>query len=167
VSDITIVVAVARNGVIGRAGQLPWRLSSDLKRFKADTMGKPVIMGRKTFESIGKPLPGRRNVVISRSTDFAPDGVTVVRSLEAAIAAAREDAPVEVAVIGGGGVFAEAMAIARRLRVTHVLADVEGDTFFPEIPSQDWRAISTQDVPAGPNDVYPTRHVVYERAGGA
>lgn len=162
-TDIALVVAVAENGVIGRDGDLPWRLSSDLKRFKADTMGKPVVMGRKTFESIGRALPGRRNIVITRNRDFGANDVEPAPSLAAALRLARRDAPSEICVIGGGGVFAEAMPLADRLRVTHVLAAVAGDTFFPPIEPDIWQAVSSQDVPEGPKDVYPTRHVVYDR----
>lgn len=164
---VTLVVAVAENGVIGRDGGLPWRLSSDLKRFKADTMGKPIIMGRKTFESIGRPLPGRRNIVISRSQGFQPEGTVGAGSLAQALAIAAGEATDEICIIGGGGVFVEALPLAGRLRVTHVLADIEGDTFFPPIAPDKWQVVSSCDVPAGPNDIYPTRHVIYERGGAA
>jgi dihydrofolate reductase len=166
--DVTLVVAVAQNGVVGRDGKLPWRLSSDLKRFKADTMGKPVIMGRLTYESIGKPLPGRLNIVVTHNPDFHAEGVEVAHSLADALSMARTRArgmpdADEICVIGGGQLFGSALGIADRLRVTHVLADVEGDVFFPAIDPQRFVETVSLDVPAGEKDEYPTRAVVYER----
>ncbi|UUP16101.1 dihydrofolate reductase [Nitratireductor thuwali] len=163
--DIALVVAMAENGVIGREGGLPWRLSTDLKRFKAVTMGKPVIMGRKTWESIGRPLPGRLNIVISRDPAYVAEGAEVVPSLDAGLALAEERAAGadEICVIGGGEIFREALEHSDRLYVTHVLADVTGDAHFPPIDSTHWEAVSTEDVPAGEKDVYPTRYVVYQR----
>jgi dihydrofolate reductase len=168
-SDIrkTIVVAAARNGIIGRDGDMPWRLSTDLKRFKALTSGKPVIMGRKTYDSIGRPLPGRANVVISRSTVIDHPDVRTVTSLEEAIsvgeALALEQDEDEICIIGGGHVYGQAMEIADRLCVTHVETDVEGDTSFPAIDPAIWIAGETVEVPAGEKDSYPTRFVVYDR----
>ena len=169
---VGIHVAIAENGVIGRSGGLPWRLSTDLKRFKADTMGNPVIMGRKTFESIGKPLPGRVNIVVTRRKDWRAEGVQTASSLEEAIRVGRERAGEmpdarEICVIGGGEVYGEALPLTDRLHVTHVLAAVDGDTFFPEIDPTSWAVISSMDVPAGERDSYPTRHVVYERRSAA
>src|SRR5690606_12614738 len=109
---------------------------------------------------------GRRNIVISRNTLFSAEGVERAGSLTEALDKARQDRPVDICVIGGGGIFAEALPSATRLRVTHVLADIDGDTYFPELPTQDWKVISSHDIPAGPNDIYPTRHVVYERRIG-
>lgn len=172
---IVIHVAMAENGVIGREGGLPWRLSSDLRRFKADTMGKPVIMGRKTYESVGRPLPGRLNIVVTRDPAWRADGVETARSLEDAISLAtvrmRCMAGIdEVCVAGGGEIYALALPLADRLHVTHVLADIAGDTHFPLIPAETWRVVSSTDVPAGERDSHPTRHIVYERrqadAGG-
>jgi dihydrofolate reductase len=164
---VSLHVAVAENGVIGRDGGLPWRLSTDLKRFKADTMGKAVVMGRKTWDSIGKPLPGRLNVVMSRHADFRPEGAEVVASLDDALRLVRARGRCmagdpEACVIGGGQVFTEAMPLADRMHVTHVLAEIAGDTFFPPIDPDRWRAISTIEVPAGEKDSHATRHVVYE-----
>ncbi len=169
---IGIHVAIAENGVIGREGGLPWRLSTDLKRFKADTMGKPVIMGRKTFESVGKPLPGRLNIVVTRQTGWRAEGVETAASLNEAIdrarMAAREmpDAD-EICIAGGGRIYAEALPLADRLHVTHVLASIQGDTFFPPIDPKIWREIHAIDVPAGERDSYPTRQSVYERRSAA
>jgi len=161
---LVLVVAIARNGVIGRGGGLPWRLSTDLKRFKAITMGKPVIMGRKTWESIGRPLPGRFNIVVSRNRAFAAEGAAMAGSLEEAIAIAeREGEGDEICVIGGSDIFREALPRADLLHVTHVDADVEGDVFFPEIDERVWQPVSCEAVPVGEKDIYPTRYVVYQR----
>jgi dihydrofolate reductase len=161
---ITLVVAVAENGVIGRDGGLPWRLSGDLKRFRADTIGRPVIMGRRTYEAIGRPLPGRINIVVTRRTDWRAEGVERAASLAAAIEIARGHAGEgEICVIGGGEIYREAMPLADRLKVTHVLAKPEGDTRFPEIDPELWRAVSSADFPAGEKDSHATRYVVYDR----
>ena len=139
---ISILVAVARNGVIGREGALPWRLPEDLKRFKALTMGHAMIMGRKTFESIGRLLPGRRSVVVSRQAGYAVPGATVATSLEAAIASAAT-AP-EIFVIGGGEIYRAALPRADRLLVTEVDAMPEGDAFFPAVDRGVWRETSRE-----------------------
>ncbi len=166
--DIAIYVAIARNGVIGREGGLPWRLSSDLKRFKADTMGKPIIMGRKTWQGIGRPLPGRHNIVVSRDPDFRAEGADTVISLQDAITLARARAHCvtgvdEICIIGGGQIYEQAMPLANRLHVTHVLAEVEGDTHFPPIDRKTWRRVSSRNFPAGEKDSHATRYTVYER----
>jgi dihydrofolate reductase len=165
---VAIYVAIAENGVIGRDGGLPWRLSTDLKRFKADTMGKPIIMGRKTYEGIGRPLPGRLNIVVTRDKTWRAEGVEVAHTLEAAIQLAtvrgRSMAGVdEVCVIGGGEIYAQALPLADRLHVTHVLAAVDGDAHFPPIDPQTWRVVSSQEVPAGEKDSHATRYSIYER----
>lgn len=167
-TDLALYVAMARNGVIGRDNGLPWRLSSDLKRFKAGTMGKPILMGRKTFDSIGKPLPGRLNVVVTRDPDWQAEGAAAAPSLAAAIALAESrmgDMPGadEICVIGGGEIYALALPVADRLHVTHVEAEVDGDTVFPPIDPQIWAPVSASDHPAGEKDSHATRHVVYER----
>lgn len=161
---VTLVVAVAENGVIGRDGGMPWRLSTDMRRFKATTMGKPVVMGRKTWESFPKrPLPGRHNIIVTRDPAYAAEGASVVASLEAALALARGEGAEEVCVIGGGEVYAAALPCADRLDVTHIMAQIDGDTRFPAIDPAVWRAVSGQHFPAGEKDSHPTRHVVYER----
>ncbi|MBA3446599.1 MAG: dihydrofolate reductase [Pseudaminobacter sp.] len=167
---IAIFVAIAENGVIGRDGGLPWALSSDLKRFKADTMGKPLIMGRKTWEGIGRPLPGRLNIVVTRNRDFRAEGAETAASLDNAIVLAkvRERCMTgidEICVIGGGEIYRQAMAVADRLYVTHVLASVEGDTRFPPIEPDIWRQVRSLDVAAGPKDSHATCYTVYERRG--
>ena len=164
---IALIVAVAENGVIGAEGAMPWRLATDMKRFRALTMGKPVVMGRKTFASIGKPLAGRANIVVTRQRDFAPAGVTVVASLAEALAAgvraARESGASEVMVIGGGEIYALAMPEADRLYVTRVHARPEGDTKFPVIDPAAWQAAAQEDVPAGEKDTASPTFVTYER----
>jgi dihydrofolate reductase len=165
---LAIYVAIAENRVIGREGGLPWRLSSDLKRFKADTMGKPIIMGRKTWQSIGRPLPGRLNIIVTRDKDFRAEGAEVVGSLAEAITLATARARCmagadEICVVGGGEIYREALPLADRLHVTHVLAEVEGDTRFPDIDPDIWQLVSAIDVPAGEKDSHATRYAVYER----
>ncbi len=152
-STIALVVAVARNGVIGREGGLPWHISSDLKRFKAITMGKPVIMGRKTWESLPKkPLPGRHNIVITRQRGYEAPGASVVAGVEAALQLARSGKPEEIAVIGGGEIYRKFLPLADRVYLTEVDLDVEGDIFFPELPPAEWRQSSREVFARGPND---------------
>lgn len=136
---VTIVAAVARNGVIGRDNDLPWRLPEDLRRFKQLTMGGVLVMGRRTYESIGRPLPGRRTIVVSRDPGLRIDGVEVAASLEEALARAGDG---EVYVVGGGEIYRQAMGLADALEITEVDAEPEGDTFFPEIDPADWREVA-------------------------
>ena len=167
--DVAIYVAIAENGVIGRDGGLPWRLSTDLKRFKADTMGKPVIMGRKTYEGIGRPLPGRLNIVVTRDTAWRAEGVEVAHSLDEAITAGERcagaawPAPTKSASSAAARSTRQALPLADRLHVTHVLASVDGDAHFPPIDPDFWRLVGSQDVPAGEKDSHATRYSVYER----
>jgi dihydrofolate reductase len=164
---IVLVVAVADNGVIGRGNAMPWRLASDLKRFKGLTMGKPVVMGRKTYRSIGKPLPGRTNIVVSRDAAFAAPGILVAGGVDAALACARGDAlrrgADEIAVIGGTDIFTQTLPLADRLEVTHVHAQPDGDTFFPPIDQARWRAGARSEHQAGPNDDAAFTCVTYAR----
>jgi dihydrofolate reductase len=164
---ITLVVAVSRNGVIGKDGGLPWRLSSDLKRFKANTIGRPVVMGRKTFQSIGKALPGRDNVVVTRDRSFEAEGVVIAPDIAAALdlarARAKQTGAAEICVIGGGEIYRQTFDGAHRLIVTYVEADIEGDIVFPCIDSNVWEEISSEPYPTGEKDSHATRHVVYER----
>ena len=162
-------VARARNGVIGRDGGLPWRLKSDLALFKATTMGKPVIMGRKTWDSLPKrPLPGRLNLVLSHSGDFEPEGALACETLSEAIEIAREhaadDGVGEVCVIGGAALFAAALPKAGRLYLTEVEAEVEGDVHFPPFDETQWREVRREHHPAGPDDDYAFTFRVLERA---
>lgn len=166
---LSLVAAVAQNGVIGTGDRMPWRLSSDLKRFKRITTGKPVVMGRKTFDTIGKPLPDRLNIVVSRNADFAHDGVLLAPTLEAALVKAGEmaqaSADKEIMVIGGGEIYREAIDLADRLYITHVDLAPEGDTHFPPIDPGLWRATVPEHTPAGPKDSTGTTFVIYERIG--
>lgn len=164
---IVVVAAVARNGVIGRDGDMPWRLSTDLQRFKRLTMGKPVIMGRKTFQSIGKPLAGRFNIVVSGDAAFAADGVAIARDLDAAFDLARDEAArsgaAEMAVIGGGEIYRTAIGRADRLYITHVEASPDGDSHFPPIDPAIWRSVSSERIAAGERDSEATTFAVYDR----
>ncbi|HYM32521.1 MAG TPA: dihydrofolate reductase [Candidatus Cybelea sp.] len=138
-ASIALIAAMSRNRVIGRNGGLPWRIPADLRYFKAQTMGKPVVMGRKTWLSIGKPLPGRQNIVVSRDPALSLPGATVVADIRAALEAATRLMPDrEVMVIGGGRIYAAALPYADRLYLTEVHADVAGDTAFPEIDPAEW-----------------------------
>ena len=130
---------MARSGVIGRGSALPWHLPADLKRFKALTLGKSILMGRKTHQSIGRVLPGRDNLVLTRAHDWRAAGVTVVHSVEEALQ--RAAATAELAVIGGAEVYRLTLPLARRIYLTQVLAEVEGDTFFPEFSRSEWREV--------------------------
>lgn len=140
---LALVVAVARNGVIGKDGGLPWRIPEDLKHFKRNTVGHAVIMGRKTWDSIGKPLVERRNIVVSRNPELRFEGAEVVSSLEAALVLAREHDE-EPRVIGGAELYRQALPQATRIFLTEVDRDVEGDTFFPHLDRAEWREISRQ-----------------------
>lgn len=164
---LILVAAVAENGVIGRGGGLPWRLKSDLKNFRALTMGKPVVMGRKTFLSIGKPLAGRTNIVVSRNRDFAAPGVLVAPDVAAALALARADAlrrgADAVAVIGGAALYADTIGAADRLVITRVHLRPEGDTFFPTIDPQAWQEVSRGVHDPEPDDAAAFTVLVYAR----
>ena len=163
--SIEIVVAVATNGVIGARNDLPFRLSTDLKRFKALTMGKPMIMGRKTFQSIGKALPGRTTIVVTRDPAFSGDGILTASSLDAALAVARS-APggsEAVMIVGGGDIYRQALPLTDVLHVTHVDAAPEGDTVFPEIDPALFVPVIEERVDAGPRDDHASRYVVYHR----
>lgn len=140
---IAIVVIVTENGVIGRDKGMPWHLPDDLKRFKQVTMGKPVIMGRKTFESIGKPLPGRLNIIITRNSGYAVPGCTTVASFDEALKAAG-DVP-EVCVIGGGEIFLQALPRVEVVYLTQIHASIDGDTYFPSLPPSKWREIFREE----------------------
>jgi dihydrofolate reductase len=166
--SIVLLAAVAENGVIGRDNAMPWRLSSDLKRFRAVTMNKPVVMGRKTFRSIGKPLDGRTNIVISRDANFAAPGVVAATTLDAALNVARGDAlrrgADAIAVIGGTEIFTQIMPAADRLDITLVHAKPAGDTFFPQIDPKVWRETERRDHSPGPQDDAGYCHITYIRA---
>jgi dihydrofolate reductase len=164
---IILVAAVGENGVIGRDGALPWRLKSDMQHFRALTLGRPVVMGRKTFESIGPPLKDRTNIVLTREAGYTAPGITVAHNLQAALALAQDDAQRRgadaIAVIGGSGIFGETMNIADRLEITIVHASPPGDTFFPAIDTKAWRETARTRHPAAPQDDADVSFVSYER----
>ena len=145
---LSIIVAAAENNVIGRDNSLPWHLPEDLKYFKKITMGKPIVMGRKTYESIGRPLPGRTNIVVTRNPHWQAEGVVVVDNLEQALDVARgqgvADGVDELFVIGGEQIYRLAMGLAKRIYLTRILSEVEGDAWFPEISALEWRQVSSQ-----------------------
>jgi len=157
---ISLIVAAAENNVIGRDGELPWRLSADLQRFKATTMGKPIVMGRKTWESLGRPLPGRQNIVITRQQGFTAGGAVVVGDKRGALAAAG-DAD-EIMVIGGSEIYALFLPDADRVYLTRVHADVAGDARFPAL-DEAWLLVSDELRPADDKNDYDVSFRVYER----
>ncbi|MBV8146224.1 MAG: dihydrofolate reductase [Gammaproteobacteria bacterium] len=158
---ISLMVAMAQNGVIGRDNSLPWRLPEDLKRFRAFTLGKPILMGRKTFESIGRPLPGRTNLVLTRDRSWSAPGVIVVHSVEDALAHASSSN--ELVVIGGAEIYRLVLPFARRIYLTHVHADVPGDITFPEFDSTQWADVECSSQPADEEHAYPLTFVTLER----
>jgi len=165
--QIVLIVAVAENGVIGADGAIPWRLKSDMRRLKALTLDKPVVMGRKTFASIGKPLPKRTNIVVTRDKDFRAAGAVVANSSADARAIAMGDAlrrfATEIAVIGGAEIYAQWMDSADRLEITEVHARPEGDTRFAEIDAKAWEEVARVRNPAGPDDSAEFSYVTYRR----
>lgn len=161
-TNCAIAVAVARGGVIGKAGGLPWHLPADLKHFRAITMGKPIVMGRKTHESIGRVLPGRQNIVISGHPERVARGCAVMPSLQAALVFA--DVGEEVMIIGGARLYQEALPWARRLYLTKVHADVNGDAYFPNIDRGQWREVKRQERHADDSNAYPLSFLILERA---
>jgi dihydrofolate reductase len=158
---VSLIVAMAQNGVIGRANALPWRLPEDLKRFRAFTLDKPILMGRKTFESLGRPLPGRANLVLTRDRAWFSHGVIVVHSVEEALVqAASSD---ELVAIGGAQIYRLVLPFARRLYLTHVHADVAGDTYFPDFDATQWADLECSTHPADDQHAYPITFVTLER----
>jgi dihydrofolate reductase len=164
---ISLIVAVADNGVIGAKGGLPWRMSSDLKTFRRLTMGKPIVMGRRTFQSIGKPLDGRDNIVVTRDPHFEAEGVTSFASLDEALilarALARTSGADEVMIIGGAELYRAALPKADRIYWTAVAASPEGDTHFPALNPGEWREVSAEALPRGPKDEYDATLKILER----
>jgi dihydrofolate reductase len=158
---ITLIVAVADSGVIGRDNGLPWHLPDDLKRFKRLTLGKPIIMGRKTYESIGKPLPGRHNIVVTRDPSYRREGVTVVQGIDAAVRAAGDVA--EIMVIGGAELFRALLPRAGRVHLTRVHGDVSGDVTWPPLDEAAWRLIECEQHPADPHHAYSMTFEVWEK----
>lgn len=156
---ISLIAAVSKNGVIGADNAMPWHISEDFKYFKRQTLNKPVIMGRKTFESIGRPLPKRPNIVITRQSDYAPEGVTVVRSLEEALSEAKKHNSDEIMVIGGGQIYDQSIKTANRLYITEVNMEVQGDAKFPDIDKNLWQEKSRDNHKGDPSYSF----VIYEK----
>ena len=155
---------MTREGVIGRQGDLPWRLSADLRRFKSLTMGHAIIMGRRTYESIGRLLPGRTTIVVTRQADYRVDGALMAHDLDHAFrAAAESDGGDECFIIGGGELYASALPRVNRLYVTWVETEVDGDTYFPAWRESDWRQVQEESLPIDDKNEYPTTFAVYER----
>ena len=164
---IVLIAALAENRVVGIDNRLPWHLPEDLKYFKRITTGKAIIMGRKTYESIGRPLPNRTNIVISRNSDFRAEGVKVVASLDAAINLATDvnasNGVQEVMIIGGASIYEAALPEAERLYITHVHAEVEGDAYFPAVNFKLWSEVTREDHEASDNNPYGYSFVVYDK----
>lgn len=161
-TTLSMIVAHASNRIIGKDNDMPWHLPADLAYFKQTTLGKPIIMGRKTYDSIGRPLPGRKNIVISRDTALTIEGVEVVQSVEQALALVQDVE--EIMVIGGGAIYAHCMPKADRLYITHIDADIDGDTQFPDYDlTHDWQQLSTELRTADERNAYDLRFNVYQR----
>ncbi len=160
---ISIIVAIADNGVIGRDNELPWRLSADLQRFKALTMGHHLLLGRKTFEAIGRPLPGRKMIVVSRGTPELPDGVHLAASVIDGIERARSHGEEELFVAGGASIYAVTLTDCDRVYLTRVHDDVDGDVLFPAVDWSLWDEVSRQEIPADERNEYATTFTVYDR----
>lgn len=161
---VSILVAVAENGVIGRGGKLPWHLADDLKRFKQLTMGHTIVMGRKTWESIGRALPGRRNVVVSRQAGYQAVGAEVAGDLDMALRVAEISGDEEAFVIGGAEIYRLAMSRAERLYVTRVLADVKGDAILADFRGPDWQLVESAPHGADAKNDHPCVFEIYQRA---
>ena len=165
---ISILAALSSNNVIGRNNEVPWRLSTDLKRLKALSMGHHIVMGRKTFESVGRPLPGRTNLIITRQEGYAPAGVVVVHSLEEALRIAREAGEEETFILGGAEIYAQSMHVADRMYLTRVHAEVEGDTWFPDFDDvSEWHLTDAEHFEADEKNQFPFSFLTYERAAAA
>ena len=162
---ISMVAAMAANRVIGKNNQMPWHLPADLKHFKAVTLGKPVVMGRKTFDSIGRPLPGRRNIVISRSTPADPRGVEWVNSLSQALQLLQDCS--EVMVIGGAEIYRQALPLAQRLYLTQISLETAGDAYFPDYDVANWQITAQQHYPADVDNAFDCTFLTLERTGKA
>ncbi len=165
--SIALIVAASENNVIGRHNQLPWYLPGDLAYFKAITMTKPVIMGRKTYESIGKPLPGRDNIVITRNADYPAVGIKVVASLQAAIELAQSlllvNGGEEIMVIGGAEIYRQALPMVERVYLTRVHRHIEGDAFFPELAAEQWQEVAREDIAAAEPNPFDFSYLVLDR----
>jgi dihydrofolate reductase len=160
---ISLIVAMDEQKGIGHHGRLPWRISSDLRRFKTITMGHHLIMGRRTYETIRRPLPGRTMIIITRNSNYIAEGCFVVSSLDHALRLAKERGETEAIVIGGGEIYAQALPLANRIYMTIVHAQVPADVFFPELDVTEWKEVQLVYTPAGEGDSYPTTFRILER----
>ena len=163
---LSVIVAMAHNRVIGLNNQMPWHLPADLAWFKKNTLNKPVIMGRKTFESIGRPLPNRHNIVISRqieSIDNKISNVSRVKSIDEAISLAQAQQPDEVFIIGGGNIYQQVLPLIDRLYLTHIDAELQGDTYFPDYLPEQWQVIYQEDHQADEKNSYPYQFKILQR----
>jgi dihydrofolate reductase len=160
---ISFIVAASENNVIGKDNKLPWCLPSDMKYFKNITWAMPVVMGRKTFESLGKPLKGRQNIVITRKTDWKPEGVEIVHSIDLAIIAATKMDAKEIFIIGGAEIFQSALPSADRIYLTRIHENFEGDAFFPELKQDEWKLVSSRDCEADEKNAQAHSFQVWER----
>lgn len=160
---IALIAAISENRVLGKNNELVWHLPKDMRWFKTKTMGYPVVMGRKTFESFGNPLPGRTNIVITRNPDYRAEGTIVVASLDAALAEAARYHTDTIFVAGGAEIYRQALPLADTMYLTHVHARVEGDAFFPEFSEVEWQSVATESVPADEKHAYPFDFVTWKR----
>lgn len=163
---LSVIVAIAHNRVIGLNNQMPWHLPADLAWFKKNTLNKPVIMGRKTFESIGRPLPNRHNIVISRQiepSDNKISNVSWVKSIDEAISLAQAQQPDEVFIIGGGNIYQQVLPLIDRLYLTHIDAELQGDTYFPDYLPEQWQVIYQQDHQTDEKNSYPYQFEILQR----
>ena len=164
---VAMIAAVAENGVIGSAQSIPWRMPSDMAFFKKTTMGKPIVMGRKQYETVGRPLPGRTNIVVTRQANYQAEGVVVCGDVDAALAKAREiageDGVEEIMIIGGGDIYAQCLPFADRLYISHVDLSPKGDVYFPTISETQWAVVDLPEVQPHPKDEASYRVKVYER----
>lgn len=160
---LSLLVAASENNVIGKNNQLPWHLPNDLKYFKNLTWGMPILMGRKTFDSIGKPLPGRKSIVITRNKDWEYEGVDVVHSIEEAVQKAESYGVKEIFVIGGAEIFKTSLSAANRIYLTRIQQDFDGDVFFPEVSEKEWELTSSRYCEADEKNAYPHTYQVWNR----
>jgi len=158
---LSIIVALSENNVIGTGNRLPWKISADLRRLKNLTMGHHLLMGRKTFESIGRPLPGRVNIIITRNENFKAEGCVVTKSMHEALEVSRNDS--ETFVFGGGEIFREAISLVRKIYMTRVHAEIAGDTFFPVLNPDEWKEVSREDHTKDEHNEYDYSFITYDR----
>ena len=164
---ISLIAAIAKNGVIGEKGEIPWYLPSDFAYFKKTTLNKPIIMGRKTFESIGKALPKRTNIIISRQKEYQPDNTIVINSIDGAIKIAKDiairDDVDEIMIIGGANIYQQTIDVAERLYISHVALDIKGDSIFPKIDENIWQVINEPRIEKSPKDSTIYKVKIYEK----